>query len=296
MEDALHTFWSCPANEFIDDDTLVSTQSLIPFAEAQAGDTPCLWFRGLLPSSYTSLKEEHEPPETDDIVLVNRTHHPISWGSNTYYGDASGGTLTSVPTLRRIGIGLACVDPQGVLLFGVHARLPGSVQTVPRGELYAIVLLARLAIPLAIIDFFTDNLGVHDAFNKGPLFCSRTANCDLFAELFEIIHDKALLFTVRWMPSHLLEEPTKCVFAGCSLMDLRGNDKADKLAVEAARRAQLPPHVCAKVIFNLRLVQRIQLRLTTILTNLPDRPKPKKAKVEKVRLQELIDRSSHLNC
>ncbi len=113
--------------------------------------------------------------------------------------------------------------------------------------------------------------------------------------MFAIVYEKALVVSVRWMPSHLLEEPTKCVFPGCSLMDLRGNDKADKLAVEAARRAQLPPHVCAKVIFNLRLVRRILLRLTTILTNLPDRHKPKKAKVEKVRLQELIDRSSHRN-
>ncbi len=80
------------------------------------------------------------------------------------------------------------------------------------------------------------------------------------------------------MPSHLLEELVKGVYSGCNLMDLRGNSRADNLAVEAARKAQLPQDVCAEVINNLTLVQRIQHRLATILVNLPERPKPKTEK------------------
>ena len=50
-DSALHQFWTCAHNEHIDDPRVVSTQDLIPLAVAEADDFPCLWLRGLLPSS-----------------------------------------------------------------------------------------------------------------------------------------------------------------------------------------------------------------------------------------------------
>ena len=84
------------------------------------------------------------------------------------------------------------------------------------------------------IDFVTDNSGVFNSFNRGPKYCSTTSNCDLYRSLFRIIYNKALDCNVRWMPSHLLENPTKGVFSCCSLQDLYGNSAADTLASEAA--------------------------------------------------------------
>ena len=56
----------------------------------------------------------------------------------TIYGDASGAEFSVDPLLRRIGVGLAAVDNDGNILWGLSFNLPGDVQTVPRGELYAI--------------------------------------------------------------------------------------------------------------------------------------------------------------
>ena len=100
--------------------------------------------------------------------------------SGTYYGDASGGDFSSVPLIRRVGVGLCSISPQGNLLFGVHCNLPGDVQTVPRGEIYALYLLLQLASPMATIDYVTDNEGLYDVYNKGPKFSQTTNNCDLF--------------------------------------------------------------------------------------------------------------------
>ena len=178
----------------------------------------------------------------------------------------------------------------------MRTRLPGSVQTVPRGELFALVITAELVNDGATVDFVTDNWGVFTSFNKGPKFCSTTNNCDLFKSLFKTIYDKALAFTVRWMPSHLLEHPKKTVASGVSLEDLYGNDAADKQATIAAKDAAraIPLDVAKDIIFNRRLVTRIQLRLTTIMMHLPNRPKqPKKPVQHRVSLDSLIDETTH---
>ncbi len=133
----------------------------------------------------TAVPTESEPPDSTDLTFDNRTGEDIVWGSGTYYGDASGGMYTSVPSLRRVGVGVGCVSELGTLRFGVNTRLPGPLQTVPRGELFAILTLANLAEPVSIIDFVTDQLNVCNAFNLGCSYCARTSNCDLFALLFK---------------------------------------------------------------------------------------------------------------
>ena len=82
--------------------------------------------------------------------------------SGTYFTDASGGLDHDIPQLRRCGIGI-CASPSlhpPQAPDGLHYPLPGEVQTVPRGEMHAIVTVARLAALEADILVYSDNLQV----------------------------------------------------------------------------------------------------------------------------------------
>ena len=59
------------------------------------------------------------------------------------------GKYSSVPILRRCGCGIARIDSAGDLAldFGVYFGLEGSLQTVPRSEMYAIIILCLLVAP-----------------------------------------------------------------------------------------------------------------------------------------------------
>ncbi len=272
-DDALHCFWQCPANGIIEDEDVQTTQVLIPAAESGVLTHPCLWLRGILPSKFTNINPSAFPSNVSSIQIIKDTSSQATWASGTYYGDASGGEFSSFASIRRVGCGLAAIDSAGNLVFGAKSNLPGSVQTVPRGEIYALFMLVDLAIHLTELDFVTDNKGLFDAFNKGPIFCATTSSCDLYASIFQVVYDKAIQLSVRWMPSHLLEKPEKGVFSGMSNLDILGNDHADKLAVSAAKQACVTLDVSAPILYYSYLVKRIQNRLATILINLPNRPK-----------------------
>ena len=64
----------------------------------------------------------------------------------------------------------------------------------------------------------------------------------MWKEIFDNIGNKCLQVNVRWMPSHTKEDGEELP-EGVSQFDVDANDTADKLAGEAARRAQLPDAV-----------------------------------------------------
>ncbi len=196
MDTTLHCYWQCPANGLLEDPAVTSTQVLCPAAEAGSTDVPCLWLRGILPLRFTTLKQENLPPRDVYTTHINNTPSPPLWDTGTYYGDASGGDFSSVPLLRRVGVGVCRISPLGKLLYGIHCNLPGDVQTVPRGEIYALVVLLTRASPLAVIDYVTDNVGLRDAYNAGPTFCHSTNNCFLYNEIRNLISQKELVVTV----------------------------------------------------------------------------------------------------
>ncbi len=202
VETCKHTFWECPCNSDIDDYAVVSTQNLCAKALANADSLPCFWLRGIIPQELTKVEDSYAPPDEPNHTIISNIGEAV-WSSGTYYGDASGGEFSSLPAIRRVGCSVVFINTQGDLLFGIKSRLPGQIQTVPRGELYCLLMLAQQVTPLATVDFVTDNLGVCNAFNKGPEFCAYVNNCDLFKSLFKHIYDKALRFSVRWVPSHL---------------------------------------------------------------------------------------------
>ena len=80
-------------------------------------------------------------------------------------------------------------------------------------------------------------------------------NCDLCKTSFELVFQKAIILTVRWMPSHLLEFPPKGVYSGVSLLDILGNARADTLPDNAAKAANVSLNVSAPVIYSPNLVK-----------------------------------------
>ena len=59
-EEDLHAFWTCPANATLQDEEVINSQSLVSKALSASVDIPCLWLRGILPTSLVEVP-------TDDI-------------------------------------------------------------------------------------------------------------------------------------------------------------------------------------------------------------------------------------
>ena len=133
-------------------------------------------------------------PASEDLHTVissNGTTEVKVSGTITIYGDASGGKFTKYLSLRRIGVRLACIDHNGKLLWAIHCNLLGTVQTVARGQLFAVLRAAQLAEEGANIDFVTDNQGNYKKFNAGKeRLCCLTmvicSNCCLKKSLLRI--------------------------------------------------------------------------------------------------------------
>ena len=135
------------------------------------------------------------------------------------------------------------------------------------------MVLVRHLCEEADVQYITDNEGLYKAFNAGPVMAYKTNNADLYAEIFESTVKEAIRLSVRWIPSH--PDVEKPLPPDVSLMDVKGNTQADRLAGIAAKRFALPLHVSAPVLYHKSLIKRIQHRLTTILVSLPSREKDK---------------------
>ena len=291
-ESALHCFWQCEANNNICDPAVQDTQALCNKAVEASVDFPCLWLRGLLPAGLIVIPPEASPVNEDHISWVSK--EPVHMCSGLYYGDASGGDFTRYKDIRRVGCAFVVIDEHGVLRFAAHFPLPGAVQTVSRGELYALVMLIRQAQEQSDIELITDNKGVNDKYNAGPKVASLSSNCDLYHELFRLLHDKQIRLKVRWMPSHLKEQDKRPV--DVTLLDIKGNDLADQYAKEAAAKVQVPLQVSSNCVYYYNLVKDIQWRVITIIKNLPIRRKCVTIRTTKELTQDLdsiISQSRH---
>ncbi|MDP6586066.1 MAG: hypothetical protein QF535_15560, partial [Anaerolineales bacterium] len=198
-ETSLHTFWTCPCNNDIDEPIILQTNKYIQYAVQEAQVYPCMWFRGILPNKFTDLDI---PEPTNELCVTHIQQEQAHWNSGIYYGDASGGEHTQYNSLRRIGVGFILADADGGMVHGAHFNLPGAIQTVTRGELFALVVLLRFLEPLSSIEFVTDNFNVYRTFKGGPAAGINSANCDLYEEAFRITYDRAIQVNIRWMPSH----------------------------------------------------------------------------------------------
>ncbi len=125
------------------------------------------------------------------------------------------------------------------------------------------------------VTFYSDNKLFVDAFNKGLEYCNTILNADLYNEIFETIVDKNIKIEVYWIPSHMFDDPLKerkvpppVWFTDTHAL---GNHHADRLAGVSASYYALHHHVTKPIINNVHLVRSIQLRISTVICNLPNR-------------------------
>ena len=184
-----------------------------------------------------------------------------------------------------------CPDTED-MISGTSINLPGPVQTVPRAEYYAFPYLVSVAEEDADLTFVTDHRPLWVTFNKGIEAAKKCVNHDLLVLAFTLIGTKRLLVNMRWMPSHLDADNLP---AGVSLLDKKGNDLADTQAKKAAKAACVDLSISSPVLYAINLVKRIQNRLATIITQLPNRPKPlKKTKTPRESVEAVMQRSTHV--
>jgi len=104
---------------------------------------------------------------------------------------------TSYDVLRRCGVGIHYVDGDDQPYYNVWQALPHPIQTVPRSELTALVIVLRNAVVVAAqVGFYTDS----EIANKYLPNLSRLAN--LWMELVTLRNTIYVELNLYWGPSH----------------------------------------------------------------------------------------------
>ena len=241
-----------------------------------------------------------------DIPITTK---PGTWPGGYYFGDASGGLYTALPTLRRVGVGVAMYkDHARYPDFKMHYPLPGLVQTVPRGETHVVLLVTNMLEEGAEATQYTDNYQVYRVFVQGEKVALASANRDLWMQIFNNIRRKRLRFELKWFPSHLSEGPEERAKRKQKVKNpipipewvndwhMRGNDVADSLAAEAAMSCQLDSEITKPVILEVERLAKIQKRLAYLICNVTNRVKHRKPKTyrpQPLPLMQAISGSRH---
>ena len=126
-----------------------------------------------------------------------------AWGGGEYHTDATGCIYISIPEARRVCVAVTRLTADSEAQLGIqwwlYCGLPGTIQTMSRGELYAIVMtIAGLAWYLTVM-FVTDCLPLHDGIVGHR--CTG-ANADLWCHLCELVDNKEFTVQVRWIKQH----------------------------------------------------------------------------------------------
>ena len=186
------------------------------------------------------------------------------WPSGEYFTDGAGGSHSSWPALRRCGCGIVFLAASALLtpLFGAFFPLAGDPQTVPRAELFAILVVLLFLSPGAAATIHTDS----ELCSKG--FLAQTDqgdNADLWQLLWSTILSKSLAIQVRRVKAHGLEHPEFMSMFALSPHQLLGNAIADKLADRAATAAAIDHEFASKILSLYAETQAIQRRFVSIL-------------------------------
>lgn len=269
-ETELHLIWSCSANDHIADERVVSTQQYIRQATQGASTHPCLWLRGLLPSSLVIVNT----PYVQDMQLHFVGDYPAgTWPCGLFYSDASGGPFSSLPPIRRCGVGVAVIEQENGmhtdqlfrLKWGVFAPLVGTAQSVPRAELYA-VLVVVLHVQSGPSEIRSDSKVNVDMFAQGQEACLNSVNSDLWQQIWSALTDRQVQLTFTWVKGHADNADTYEAY-NVQPADLYGNLFADKLAERAAVQYQVYTEDSFAVQWYFALVRKIQERAIVILTS-----------------------------
>ena len=270
-ETALHLIWHCPANAQISDERVVDSQHLISHADQGVQQHPCLWLRGLLPSDLVAI---NTPVVTQcELTFYGQVVPHTGWEPGHFYTDCSGGPFSSFPPIRRAGFGIAVIreddhlyraEQWDVFLWGAYGPVPGLSQTVPRGELYAILAVVERVKP-GETTVSTDSLVNVHSYHKGRQACMQAENSDLWCQIFSLLDSRGIVLTLKWVKGHADDVDTFLKYS-VTPQDLIGNMFADMLADCAADRYQVFPQDALSLRWHYATIRLIQARAVCILS------------------------------
>ena len=133
-----------------------------------------------------------------------------------------------------------------------------------RGELYAILIVVQRSSGHVVI--ITDSKVNADLYWKGELHCLRSANADLWKELWTTISDKSMTVILEWSKGHA-DDPDVFARYSVSRRNLFGNLCADRLAERGAELAQVALQDAMNVRFHYALARNVQERAVVIMTH-----------------------------
>ena len=207
-------------------------------AQVHASEWPCFWLRGLIPRSWTQVPE---PPEEAPLWRMGVLPSlPSIWA----FGDASGGKESSDPRLRRIGWAYTTQSApaeatrprppmQGRAAAGAYGGLPGSKQTINRGDLQALLQLANDFE--GDIDYVTDSAYVCRGMERLATKRLPNSHKDLWRALRSLLRGRRV--ACHKVESHMDMARLHCL--GAPFQWYLGNAEADALADLAANLVSL---------------------------------------------------------
>ena len=175
----------------------------------------------------------------------------------------------------RCGVGVAHLRTdctvEHAFCFGLYCPLPGVEQSVPRAELYGILIVVKHAVPSAVLDIRSDSKVNVDMFTTGRENTLHSTSADLWQELWSLIDHKSLSVSLTWIKGHCTT-PEQATKHGLSLLDVYGNATADRLADRAATLYEVAPQDALDLNWYHSVTRKIQARAVIILSNvIPER-------------------------
>ena len=139
---------------------------------------------------------------------------PEKWEDKIFFTDGSGGKYSAVLELRRCGVCIAVVRFGAGLacefVWGLCSNLPGSEQTTPRAELYAILLVlffADDAGPIIIVsDSWLSVVGFRGLQQNGLQNDAEASNADLWEAVCLAMRLRRFDVYLRWAKAHVVTE------------------------------------------------------------------------------------------
>jgi len=181
----LHQYWTCEHLSQDEHDDVQKTQQYVHRAQDESVTNPALWRRGVLPASLLLNLPIPTPIASTEIS----TFDPLGltsgmWPSGTYGTDASGGAFSSMPEIIRCGCGIVtmvpCINDNFDLEWAASFPLEGDIRTVPRAEMFTILILLKNLQHEATVIIVIGSLVNIELYYKGKAHALASTNGDLW--------------------------------------------------------------------------------------------------------------------
>ena len=260
-----HLSWKCPVINGLDIPEIQDTNGLINTAVRET-QYACYWIRGFIPADWTTPIDAPEGSYSLYQHKGNTTNHRYK-----YYTDGSGRKYHDDPRIRRCGSAGASISfdtTPPTIADAIWGSLPGDHQTVPRAELYAIIIvIENRPGPMTIYSdskYAVDNY--HTYLHKG--LRAIKSNVDLWRR-FHTAYQAMRINTTDTTPLTILKvkghTTARDLINGVTTWGhIFGNDSVDTLARHGADNHEVSPDAARQIKELENQAHRVRKRLSAI--------------------------------